>query len=401
VIKYINLYSYILLGEVFLTILFDRLPFPLYSYYFWQTGWFILLILFNRRVLTHRLMIFAYFGLAFFYIQYYLFDRPYDFFEYFLYIISALSVFLHVINQKNQHYLNSLSAFLIVLIVLGSITSLIGFQLFPDSIRFNPYRLDTEEAIFMTNYFASKGIMNYGFFYGLAISIPVLLLLLQKNSRIEKRILSYFCVLLLLYSIIKSNYATAFLLFLIGISIFIIGRNNILKYKYLFIVLIVIIIVSNEYVGDLFSFIASKLETETVLQDRINDLSLTIYGEEQTHVNQRLDRIPLLIENFFKSPIWGTGISRGHNFVLDILSCYGILGIVPYLLLFINFIKYNNRRMRRDIEFYFLSGLVLFIMYSFIKGAPGKEMYLFIFLIMPLVIYYFQNISYKINYRLQ
>src|SRR6056297_3493412 len=102
--KILNIFSYFVIAEIFLTIVFERLPFPFYSYIFWQLGWFVLLIFFKPRIFTSKIMSVSYVGLVYYAFQHFVLNKPelnsFNFFEYFISIASALSLFTYMLMNN-------------------------------------------------------------------------------------------------------------------------------------------------------------------------------------------------------------------------------------------------------------------------------------------------------------
>jgi hypothetical protein len=396
--KYLNILSYFVLGEVFLSIIFERLPFPFYSYNFWQILWFISLLLFKPRIFVHKLLLASYIGLVYYAVQHFILSKPIEqsfaFFQYYIYIVSALTMFIYTISQNTMH-ISGLSRYSICIIFFSSITSIVGFLIFPESIRFNPeFHISHTLGREQLKYYSSIGIMNYSFFYGLALSMPVLYVWVKDNFAKRTVPLHIIVVLLLVFSIVQSNFATAFLMSVIGLFLVLIGYKNFVRYKLLIIfVIILLFFIQVNFFSGVISSLSSYLPDGSVLQSRIQDLVLTIQGQETTHGSARLDRIPLLLANFLKSPLFGSGFTLGHNFLFDILSCFGIVGLIPYLILFIKLFHFVRKLIDNRLRYYYSIYIIVFIIYISLKGAPGKEVYIFTIFLVPIFLVSLQSIK--------
>jgi O-antigen ligase len=122
------------------------------------------------------------------------------------------------------------------------------------------------------------------------------------------------------------------------------------------------------------------------LQERLYDLSIAInqgFGSTDTHTGRRAARLPFLINEFSKSPIIGGGESTGHVFWLDRLSMYGLIGIIPWILIITYQIKFNLKNLNKEFKFYYLISIIAFIALGFMKNMSGKEIFMSIFLIIP------------------
>jgi hypothetical protein len=397
--KNLRYLSLIVIGEMLLPIAFKHLPFPLYSHFFWQILWILALLFFNSRIFTQKPLIYSYFGLIFFSITYLVFDRPEGqasaWFGYFIDIVVSLTLLQFVLYQP-IHFVNRMAKFLLFAVVFSSLTTLIGYTLFPESVRFNA-SYGGEVELDMVKFYESIGIMDYGFIYGLSMSIPIFYIWLKTEISNEKKYYFIAFGLIIILVITRSDFATAFLLMTVGILFNFIGYNSFRKYRFLiYASTSFILLIPNSFYSNTLLWISDFISSESILRSRLIDLSSTILGQDDTHVQGRLDRIPELVESFFSSPIYGTGFTTGHNFILDLLSSFGILGLIPYLYLFLRLNNDFGKLLSKKYKYFFFLTLLLFLIYTPFKGAPGGKIYLFILFINPVILIYIQE-KYKKN----
>ena len=383
--KLTDYYPFLLLADSFLTIFIKNLPEPFESHYFWVLGWLALLV-FNTKVLSSKSLIYVYF-LFLVYLIFSLVHRSSASSKGYMLdainIFIPLSIYSYYRLTKNYKLLSELIKVFFVFVGITAITSIIGFELFPEAVRFNAaFENDAALGLEKAKFFERIGIGNYGFFYGCAFSIPVLVYYVKKGN---SHILKLAVLIIILYSIIKSNYTAAFLFAFGGLFFALIGmkkfRNN--RSFIILIILVFIIIPSSVYYGFL-NTISGVIEEGAVLQDRIIDLAYTINEDyAETHASGRLARIPYLLKQFISSPIWGGGNSTGHVFWLDILSVFGILGIIPFIMLFNYHIKNNLKFFKDDFKYYYLLSMSAFFINGFIKNSGGFHVFFIIFLIIP------------------
>lgn len=389
--KYLRILSIIVTAEFLLPIVFKNLPFPLYSHIFWQTIWFGSLILFRTKVLIKSPLIYIYIGVAYFALVNLLdkssdVDLLYNF--NLLDMLFALSMYYFFTLTNDLKGFSLLLKFILIFIVISSITSIIGFIIFPESIRFNPASgAETPQASMeLSKYYNSIGILGYGFFYGIAVIMPMLNLFYKNlmKSTDTSKILFILFALILLYALIKAGYATSFLLALTGLFLSFLGLKIFNKYRSLIVVVVfALFLFSENIIGGGLIDLSTYLEDGSILQNRINDLGLTFIGEEGTHVSGRLERIPVLLSNWLEKPLFGNKFSTGHNFILDVLSFYGIVGLIPFILIIYSYINHVRKFLIIEHRYYFNLVIFLFVVYSVFKGVPDSTVYFFIILIAP------------------
>jgi len=393
--------SYIVAAKYLAPILFKALPSPLNLNMFWLLIWVLISFINYPSLFKNRVLIPLYIWAIYFIIILGIFssNETYIDFYYQKYFISwlasiTISMFYLIIAPKKDtmHFVK----INLILILFSCLSSTIGFQIFPESVRFNhmsaisPYSI--EEGIKRSDFFQSIGIQPYGFFYGLAVIIPAIMYYLMnlrymngvKNAKVKISV----AITLIYISMISANYATAFLLSVVGVSLTIYGYRRMMRSKILIFVLLGLVFFTptNWQVNSVLS-LSQIAEDNSMLQKRLVDFSQSLSGDTETHVSARLDRIPILIENFISSPIWGTGRQLSHNFLFDVLSAYGLIGFSLFFFVFYNIYNFNRKVFKKKYAFYYFLIFLLFAIYAPLKGIPGGIMYYFIFALSPLFIY--------------
>ena len=245
--------------------------------------------------------------------------------------------------------------------------------------------------------YQKQGIASYPFFYGLAFTLPTLIMLLKQHKTDAKRgLMILFLLLIIIISIVLAQMTTAFLFSLIGIIFSLLSSKSHKKSLRTFVlVLLLLIMVPNQFYADLVSSLSKIVPQNTVIHSRLTDLSLSILFSDEgiiskdTHTFRRAERIPVLLENFYKSPLIGGGKSSAHNFWLDRLSLFGLIGIIPWIVLYYIIINFTIQFISENISIIYFLSIILFIGHGFIKGASGKLLYIGILFLVPsiLIIY--------------
>ena len=138
---------------------------------------------------------------------------------------------------------------------------------------------------------------------------------------------------------------------------------------------------------------SSFFDSDSEMYNKLNDMALYIeFGEVVTSgAGGRVDRYPLLWEGFKANPITGfynSGSSLdiepgGHLYWMNKLTVYGILGFIPFILIFYFYINKVLKHFDSEFSFYFLVSVFAGIGLGFIKSLFGQEFWTMFFFILP------------------
>lgn len=380
------------MGHFFLPIIFENLFFPLDRKYFYLLGWICSLAFFHTKIFLFKRLLFIYvFAVVYFVL---ILFNTYD-----VEIIFALNeiehVFLAVIMLeyfllvRDFLWLRNLLIICLCFVAITVMTTLVGLQKNPLAARSLMGGLGADLPDLIV-YYRSIGIADYGFFYGVALLIPVLISFVRMNQlRAFVRWLFLGFAMLCLYGIFKAQFTGALLFSTSGAVIAFWADERmgpaVIRVSVLFAVLILLPI----------DFIAEGIKAfaltfgSGMIQDRLLDFAFTLkHGILQTgsHVDQRLDRIPVLLEYFSQDPLFGVGQSLKHNWWFDRLALFGITGIIPWLLIFGSQIRYNFKIMSPKNRIYYLIPVLLFAFIGLVKNLGQKETMLVLFFIIPILV---------------
>lgn len=379
--------SFLLLGEIFLFIIFEKIPL-LSSFYFLSLCWLLALFFLKLNILWDRSLLYVYFFIFIYFILM-LFDIYNIDFNWFLSeilpVFIAIAIYTYFIKVKDFKGLAIISFISLIFIFITIITSIIGLNKYPLAARELAGALSLEGDYARIDYYRNLGIGNYGFFSCIAFMVPVIVYQIRKNKGVLKTFLIVLLIFMLL-GLVRAQYATQLIIGIVGL-IFAIGGTNRLKTSVVLVslLLLIIIFIPRSFISDLLASF-SNIFSGSVLQERLYDLSIAInqgFGSTDTHAGRRAARIPFLLNEFSKSPIIGGGESTGHVFWLDRLSMYGLIGIIPWILIITYQIKFNLKNLNNEFQFYYLISIIAFIALGFYKNTGGKEVFISIFLIIP------------------
>lgn len=278
----------------------------------------------------------------------------------------------------------------IIIIIISCITTIIGLSIYPMASRDLASGVWGDEEL--ADFYRKMGIVGFGFINALAYIIP-LFVLFYKTSK-KYKVFYLILILVSFYTVIKAQYTTQLLLFVMALLISWFGASFILRNK-VFIVLTVFIlaILPNSFYSVILEYVAQIIPGET-LKIRIIDLAETIQqgdiSEGDTHTADRFSRIPFLLSEFIKSPIIGGGKSDGHIFWLNHLSLYGVIGIIPWIMILVDNYKIVKKRLTNTYIYYQIAFL-MFIALGFMKNSGNREQYIVLFLILPIGLLLFER----------
>ncbi|GAB6147246.1 hypothetical protein JCM12294_46920 [Desulfocicer niacini] len=299
--------------------------------------------------------------------------------------------------SKDYRGLTFVLIFTLFFIIITSLTSIIGIYIYPMAARDgSSYRIFLISPG-LRNYYRSIGIGDYNFFTPLSLIFPVMIYSFKKKwnkNSFRIKVLLGLMVLLFMYAIVQAKFTMAllvsFILLIVSINLSRM-QNYRLSGALLFILPLFLLLLSltpiTYFTDALFNF--SGLFKDTILEERIIDLALTLknpvidYQENASHAGQRLGRIPLLWNSFLKNPIFGTGFLTSHAFWFDRLSMLGLVGIMPWVLIFINQIKYTLKNLNQDIKPYYVLSIFTFIMIGMVNHVVSFQIFAVIFFLVP------------------
>jgi len=378
------------MGQFFLPIVFENLFFPLDRKYFYFFGWVTALLFFHPRIFSSKRLFPIYFFAFWYFIFIYagIYNVDFDWIRGELEaLFYALIMFQYFLVSKDIKWLQNLMIITFGFIVITIFTSIMGLQSFPEASRGQAGVLFREGEIALINYYRSIGIAGYDFFYGLALVMPTLLAFVKlKNISKNAKIGLILLIILVVFSILKAQYTTAFI-FAVSSSAISFWTDEKIRpaiFK-LIAILLVIVFFPKDLIGDLiYSF--SQILDESLIKKRLMDLSITLVyglGEQGTHIDKRFDRVPILMESFFQSPLVGGGGSLGHNWLLDRLSLFGLSGVLPWALLLWLLTKYNLKLFYEKTKIYYLITIILWVFMALIKNVGQQKTMMFLFFIIP------------------
>lgn len=397
---FIKILSFFLMGKVYLLIVFESLPFPFSSFYFYSLAWFLCLLFFNTKILISRSLLYVYLFMALFYplmlIGIYEEDLLSLFQGTIIPLFVALSIGEYYFDREDYKGLGLLIGATIFFIIISAITTSIAVSVNPLAARHIGGELQQTGRYDLIDFYKSMGIASYSFVVGLAFMIPVLIgIAKQKWRRLTLHYLFIIGIIILVFSFTRFQYTMALLFGSFGLIISLVStRYRVVSTIILATILISLIIMPpSTYLQPLYNLV--DYTGSFRLQERIIDFQVFLevgeIGGTASHAGRKTERIPILLDYIKEKPFLGTGFSSGHNFWLDWTSRYGFIGLLPWILIIYQQIRINLKRFDRDYKYYYLLSMASYIIFGFINNIDGSQMLIMIYLVIP-GLYYFKEL---------
>ena len=236
------------------------------------------------------------------------------------------------------------------------------------------------------------GVMGYTLLHVYVVVFPVFIMACTCRKNNKK--IPYLALLILVFYIIIKSSITTTLLIAIGILLFSFGYYN--KSKFIttatFIFIISIFLYLTGWIINILDWIAPFFE-DTVVAEKIEDMrSSLLVGRTVGVVSGRQNLHAISWNGFFSNIIIGGGTFGGHSCIVDRLACMGLLGFIPYVMIYISLIRqWKKIIVIHKYRYFYYLGIVAAGVLLYSKGLFGQEGNLFLMVLLPMLITYFQN----------
>lgn len=289
-----------------------------------------------------------------------------------------------------------------MIILSNTFFTIRAVRTYPDAIRARETMeyWGEEEILF--------GTPDYAMVYGMAIIFPILL---QKCKNAPPRSATKWfyiiCTAMVAYMIVASQFATALILTLLGMVLFIL--INLKPYKRMYIIVVIAFAVFFVRAIGLDVMVLDAL-SETVSgtwAEKLQDLSQTLSGGVAIgSISGRTDLYTKSMQAFAESPIFGKMLKAttsigGHSTAIDILGLAGLIGFIPFALT----IYYNFKRLKFTCNYSknksaIITCTIEFILLVFLKNIITSLAVFFAFFVMvPFLLKLDDGETYKNEYN--
>lgn len=211
---------------------------------------------------------------------------------------------------------------------LTCITTIIGTFQFESPCR----ELATPDNVEIDRLYKSRNIGGYGFVYFIVLLAPLVLKDLREHFSIPKLVL----FLTIAFCVLRSEYTTALLLFILSMAIAAIIWSKSKIFKILIIAGIVVILVNFQSI--LLWMISGLSESSYTLSNRLDSVSQFRQFGAVGDAENRQDLYLLSINSFLANPFFGNlfsfeGRVGEHSEILDLLGNAGLFGFSILLII--------------------------------------------------------------------
>lgn len=315
--------------------------------FLWISSVFIIRPYFFININLHVLCI--YFFIIYTAVTPYLFDNDVIGNRYLQLSLMFVFYLIFVYNEKYGYEKSSKMILIIALlfVLITSITTLIG--LFENPYLSRSIKSSGEHSQFLN----SQGIGGYEFIYFLVFIVIILyyILINARNFKLKLRTNLLFIGLFIIFltTVVFSNYFTALILLMIGVTIVTLGKKRNLIIN---IFIILGITISVLFIKQIFFLITNGLlkileNGSTYNKIKMLQLEVNNEGTNQSITSERFSTIDNSVDAFIQNPIFGivtdkinftggylTGFGQ-HSYFVDTFALFGILiGILNIYIVF-------------------------------------------------------------------
>lgn len=226
------------------------------------------------------------------------------------------------------------------------------------------------------------GLCNYSF---AAVMMFIPGLMLVSMQVVQKKVLKALCLgvaALSFFFMYKAETTTPMIICIyIIVMSFVVPRTNVRNSILLSILLIVIA----PTLFSVFSDQLSSLSAGTAFEEKLNDISAVSTGEMEGDLATRNNLLLMTIDAFLQSPIFGSHSTNigGHNYLLDLLARFGLIGFIPFMMFFVTQTKTILSKLTGAAHMFYLLCIVGWIAQATLKNIPGFEYWTYLLIYIP------------------
>lgn len=241
-------------------------------------------------------------------------------------LLPSLTI-LYIINNKDIKLCKSLCFCLYVSFLVTTITTITGNMLFPHASRMMATGMADNPDLL--NQYYRYNIGGFDFIYSVALLIPIMVYIIKNYRKYRYPLL--LLVFTSVYSIYISEYTTALLISLLGLSCLLMS-STITKYhlKLYFIAIAIFALFFYTVIPVILNAIADMLGSDEI-SVRLHDISDMILGKDigtDSDIATRQNIYMNSFMGFLENPIVGIQEDRGgHSFVLGVMCYWGFFGL--------------------------------------------------------------------------
>lgn len=309
-----------------------------------------------------------------------------SFMEYAIPLLLGLSV----LELNDESIFRAVSIYFLCYVVVSLLISINGCLLLPGSIRMMAAGIEYAGTSIVATYKA-LGICSFAF-ATMSMVFPIISIGVYKSCQSSKIKLASVIVAVMSFTLLYLAENTTPMLVAIFMSVFAVLSN---KFSVRNILLASIVLVC--FVPFIVSFLHSlNVFAGTNFESRIEDVFMVINGdsiENTDDLNGRNIKTQDTIQAFLQNPIFGSLDTKigGHNYWIDMLAKYGILGIIFYITFFYRMCKKCLSCLSEEMKTTYFLCLISVSIMAFAKNCKGIEYWLFLFFLIPSFLKYIET----------
>lgn len=299
--------------------------------------------------------------------------------------------------EYDDHYKYSRLVVLIAIVsnIVMALLTIPQIMINPNIVRVSELLMDDTEVFGST---LSYWITGYHTIHGLPCILAPMVFLCKRIFKTNKKqfLISIAPLLILYYLIFKANAVMSFLISTIVVVMSLLFSkherfNRAIITRVVIVGSLSLILTSPKVLVPLINATQNMMDESGATYKRLNEIKDSIvYGESSGDLAARQDLYGRSQDLFWESPISGTShpelISR-HTWLIDQLACFGILFIIPLVMVFITHIKkmYNSLCHTRVT---YVLGVAAYLLMLYLKNSFGIGTWLYAFAVLPILCRY-------------
>ncbi len=309
--------------------------------------------------------------------------------------LMAIAISNYIITCKNKEHLRVIAWYgiitTIIIMVSTSIVDAIRPGIVREMVKFG-YSGENDIAHMYTR----MGVCRYSFAMIIMCMSPVFL----HISKVSKHKAFYLiCFALVCYFVYIAGITTCLIILLFMVLVYIMNRKRTSNRSLFFSILIIGVVLY--LAGFLIVELLMPFFEGTTFYSHFAGL-LEFYGKStmETDIYDVGDRVDLYkdsLATFLGNPLFGsvTGKTGGHNYFLDRLAHFGIIGTAPLFVFLHSRFRALLRFVPSTSRLVFEICIIGFYMLGFLKNVSGVEYWIFLFVYIPCILRIMEELNSK------
>lgn len=302
-------------------------------------------------------------------------------------ILPSISIMSILVYLKDENLNRKLLKWAVAVLFASFVVSL------PLMLRFNSLREAMSEE--NNEKFIIPGLPSYSLMHAYTLFLPVLCYCV-KVLKGKNRVIAMIGLVVLCFVIYDTFVTTSLILMILVLffTFFLSERKGKGEcFVVLFLSVVFYLLYQCGFFVSLIDLVMPAFEG-TAVESKLFDMKESMMQGHVTgdSLTGRQDYHSISIESFFQNPLFGGGRTGGHSSLMDRLGGMGLMVGIPFIMIFVSFIKTINPLFKtRLAKMFFWLNLVIALVYLYNKGNWGCESWLFLFVFVPIGLFVVEN----------